>query len=382
MGRSDPTSIATIRATGGGAGARAEAQMQGGGGRTVVAAAIAAVVSVPLVALVVVGALGYVDASDEADDAARPGLADTLGPAVDVAVSLATERAHQGIRAMGFEDAVEGPGPESVEQTDRAIAALRAAGGLGASTDVLAELPELRTAADAAFSESVVATGEAVTDGYARVIAAFGDDVEAAIRELDGADGTRSGAIVAWEAYALRPAAADLVQRTITTTIVTVQSPEQISALVAAAGEVRSGVAALAEAPAPYDRIVALGSPDAAVADVLAQADAVMAGAQVSPGVLLDMAAAPELIGLDEIGSGVIELHDQVQDDRRDAADDRARTGVLLAAGGVAGLLVLVVFVVGVAVGSGRRRRPPADGLGPVAPVTLPPPPGVGAGRR
>ncbi len=362
--------------------------MQGGGGRTVVAAAIAAVVSVPLVALVVVGALGYVDASDEADDAAQPGLADTLGPAVDVAISLTTERAHQGIRAMGYEDAIEGPGPESIEQTDRAIAALRAAGGLGASTEVLAELPELRTAADAAaaadaaFSESVVAAGEAVTDGYARVIAAFGDDVEAAIRELDGADGTRTGAIVAWRAYALRRAAVDLVQRTIATTIVTVQSPEQISALVAAAGEVRSGVAALAEAPAPYDRIVALGAPDAAVADVLAQADAVMAGAQVSPGVLLDMAAAPELTGLDEIGSGVIELHDQVQDDRRDAADHRARTGVLLAAGGVAGLLVLVVFVVGVAVGSGRRRRPPADGPGPVAPVTLPPPPGVGAGRR
>jgi hypothetical protein len=214
------------------------------------------------------------------------------------------------------------------------------------------------------------------------VIAAFGDDVEAAIRELDGADGTRSGAILAWEASALRPAAVDLVQRTIATTIVTVQTPEQLSALAAAAGDVRSGVAALAEAPTPYDRIVALGAPDAAVADVLAQADAVMAGALVSPGVLLDMAAAPELVGLDEIGSGVIELHDQLQDDRRDAADDRARTGVLLAAGGVAGLLVLVVFVVGVAVGSGRRRRPPADGPGPVAPVTLPPPPGVGAGRR
>jgi hypothetical protein len=174
----------------------------------------------------------------------------------------------------------------------------------------------------------------------------------------------------------------DLVQRTIATTIVTVQTPEQLSALAAAAGDVRSGVAALAEAPTPYDRIVALGAPDAAVADVLAQADAVMAGALVSPGVLLDMAAAPELVGLDEIGSGVIELHDQLQDDRRDAADDRARTGVLLAAGGVAGLLVLVVFVVGVAVGRGRRRRPPADGPGPVAPVTLPPPPGVGAGRR
>ena len=136
--------------------------MRGSGTKSVAALVVAALLIAPLSAVAAVGLISYQDASDDEDTPDREDapvapveLAALLEPAAWVKSALGGEMLWQGARISGHEQDIDTPGPDSVRQTDEAVAAARAAEGSGeaealaTATDALADLGDVRAEADA-----------------------------------------------------------------------------------------------------------------------------------------------------------------------------------------------------------------------------------------
>jgi hypothetical protein len=383
--------------------------MRRSGTKSVAASVVAALFIAPLSAVAVVGLLRYQDACHEGEDAAREDaarepveLAALLGPTAWARSALASEMAWQATRIAGTEDLVDMPGPDSVRQTDEAIAAAGAAAGsaeaeaLATATDAFAGLGDVRAEADAIVGSGVGAAprsaridaGMAMEDRYTLMLDAYDAELAEAASGFDDPD-LRLAATLSLTASGLTRDVGSLAGDLLLAGVVgsgTIDHPAEAAELAAGRADVAAVRAELEAAPAPYDAVVADADHDA-FDELLAHVDAAVAGEPIVPPHVLVPLAHDAVLTLDREIVAAYDMHaaaaasvavDADTDANADGeGDDGDRTRALaLAVAGALGALLAVAVVI---VGATRLRRgaptgPPAGGWPPPPPP--PPPPG------
>ena len=252
--------------------------MRGSGTKTVAGLLVAALFIAPLSAVAVVGLVRYQDASDEDDDAdtadrepAPVELAALLEPSFRLRSALGGEMAWQATRVVGYGDAIETRGPDSMRQTDEAVAAASASAGSGeaealaTATNALAGLGDLHAEADAIAGSGAspgiaqIPVGTAMEDRYLQMLDAYDAQVAEAISGFDDPD-LRLAATLSHTASGLARDFGSLISDLVLATVDgggTVDEPDEVAELAAGRADVAAVLAELQAAPAPYDATVA-----------------------------------------------------------------------------------------------------------------------------
>ena len=340
--------------------------------RKIVAAAVAATLAVPLLALAVVQATTVFD-GDDSEAAQRTTTAMGLR---EVTRNLRMERLWATGEALGMAALIApgagGDAEDAVRRTDAAVSELRAdlddgpedvAAPYRGAVDALDELQAIRAAVDAVGTGAPpdIEAVEQVVAPYDELMHALDDAARQAASSIDDPNERRGAALLA--TVSQQASLGD--ELTGSMVLVTLGSggadtPEEIATISELLGTWTSGLEEIRQAEGPFASVVAEHFRDEQAAELSALADDLVSRGSVDPNRLIAVDT-----GMIELEAAVAARQAEIvaQAGDHDEDEDEERLAMLIAAGAMTGGLALLVFAVVVVVVG--RRSPPRGPWGP-----------------